>query len=244
MAPPTQTPSPRLVRAAEAEREQLARHRRELLEARESLRVELERIEGSLEELAERETLLDRLTGAAPSDADPNREPEGLTRRTANEGVHDEDPSVTVLRGPAIRREAVRVLLAHPDRPEAMHYREWFSLLQAGGFQVAGKDPPATFLTQLSRSPAVRKSTQAGVYELDRGAVRRLRRRQDQLREELRRHTAAPGADADASAVRTRRTELNNELGRVEKSLEEVEPLFIHAPEHASALAAAGPRAA
>jgi hypothetical protein len=229
------------VRAAEAEREQLARHRRELLEARGSLRAELDRIEGSLEELAERETLLDRLTGPGPAtnDAERDHEAEGLTRRTA-----DEDESVTVLRGPAIRGEAVRVLLGHPDCPEAMHYRDWFSLLEADGFRVAGKDPLATFLTQLSRSPAVRKSTQAGVYELDRGAVRRLRRRQDQLREELRRLTAAPGADADASAVRTRRTELNTELGRVEKSLEEVELLFTHAPEHKSVLAAADRRAA
>src|ERR1700745_3333841 len=30
------------------------------------------------------------------------------------------------LRGPAIRSAAVRVLLEHPDRPEALHYREWF----------------------------------------------------------------------------------------------------------------------
>jgi len=240
MIPPTPTPSPRLLRAAEAEREQLARHRRELLEARESLRAELERIEGSLEELAERETLLDRLTGPAPRKSGPHGEEEGLARRAAEHGVGDEDEAMTVLRGPAIRREAVRVLLAHPQRPEALHYREWFALLHDAGFQVAGKDPLATFLTQLSRSPAVHKSTQAGVYELDRAALGRLRRRQDHLREELRRLTAAPGADADVSAVRTRRTELNSELGRVEKALEEVELLFTDE----GALAAAGQRAA
>ena len=58
-----------------------------------------------------------------------------------------------VLRGPAIRREAVCVVLAHPDRPDALHYRDWFALLKQAGFEVAGKDPLATFLTQLSRSP-------------------------------------------------------------------------------------------
>jgi hypothetical protein len=225
------------VKAAEAERAQLARHRRELLEARESLRAELERIEGSLEELAERETLLDRLTGPPLTAAEADGDAERLARRTS-----DEDESV-VLRGPAIRREAVRVLLAQPDRPEAMHYRDWFSLLQAHGFPVAGKDPLATFLTQLSRSPAVRKSTQAGVYELDRGALRRLRRRRDELQDELRALTA-PGQGAEVSVLRTRRTELNTELGRVEKALEEVELLFTDAPKDASALAVAGPRAA
>src|SRR5436190_23602756 len=117
MVPPTPTPTSRLVKAAKAEREQLARHRRELLEARESLRVELERIEGALEELAERETLLDRLTGPAAGQPESEGERQKrLTPRTANE-----DESV-VLRGPAIRRQAVRVLLAEPGRPEAMHY--------------------------------------------------------------------------------------------------------------------------
>jgi chaperonin cofactor prefoldin len=223
MAPPTHTPSPRLVKAAEAEREQLARHRRELLEARESLRAELERIEGSLEELVERETLLARLTGPPPTRPQLGDGEEGLARRTSAE---DE---ALVLRGPAIRREAVRVLLSEPDRPEAMHYRAWFSLLEADGFHVAGKDPLATFLTQLSRSPAVRKSTQAGVYELDRGALRRLRRRRDELQDELRALTA-PGQGTEVSVLRTRRTELNTELGRLEKALEEVELLFADVP--------------
>jgi chaperonin cofactor prefoldin len=213
------------VKAAEAEREQLARHRRELMEARESLSAELERIEGSLEELAERETLLDRLTGPTTARSEPANELERLARRAA-----DDDESVTVLRGPAIRREAVRVLLAHPDHPEALHYRDWFSLVQDDGFRVAGKDPLATFLTQLSRSPAVRKSTQAGVYELDRGALRRLRRRRDELHEELRALTATPGHGTEVSVLRTRRTELNAELGRVEKALEEVELLFADIP--------------
>ena len=233
MVPPTPTPSPRLLKAAEVEREQLARHRRELLQARESLRAELARIEGSLEEVAERETLLDRLVGISAGD-----EPdigEGLTRRAADEDIDEGDEAKTVLRGPDIRREAVRALLAHPRRPEALHYRDWFTLLQEAGFAVGGKDPLATFLTQLSRSPAVRKSTQAGVYELDRDAPRRLRRRRDELQDELRALTATPAQGAEGAAVRARRTELNSELGRVEKALEEVEALF-EAP--AAALAA------
>lgn len=85
----------------------------------------------------------------------------------------------------------------------------------------------ATFLTQLSRSPAVRKSTQSGVYELDRGALARLRHRRDELQVELRASAGASGQGADVAAVRVRRTELNTELGRVEKALEEVESLFV-----------------
>src|SRR5579875_1169754 len=157
MVPPAPTPSPRLLKAAEAEREQLQRHRCELLAAREGLRAELERIEGSLQTVNERQTLLDRLVGPI-GDGGANEMGEHLARRAADDpvkGAHKGD--VVVLRGPDIRREAIRVLLAHPDRPEAMHYRDWFSLLSEAGFGVAGKNPLATFLTQLSRSPAVRK---------------------------------------------------------------------------------------
>jgi prefoldin subunit 5 len=220
MVPPTPTPSTRLLKAAKAEREQLARHRRELLHARESLRAELQRIDGSLEEVDERQTLLDRLVG-------PTAGPRLEAGEAVPGGISGEDErALPALRGPDIRREAVRVLLAHPDRPEAMHYREWYALLQQAGFAVAGKDPLATFLTQLSRSPAVSKSTQAGVYELDRGAAGRLRARRDDLQRELRASAAAQGVGEAAAALRARRTELNAELGRVEKAMEEVEALF------------------
>ena len=200
MVPPTPTPSTRLLKAAKAEREQLARHRRELLNARESLRTELQRIEGSLEEVDERQTLLDRLVGPA---AGPQPE---TGEAVAGPISGEEERALPVLRGPDIRREAVRVLLAQPDRPEALHYREWYALLQDAGFTVAGKDPLATFLTQLSRSPAVSKSTQAGVYELDRGAVGRLRARRDELQRELRASAATRGLGEEAAALRARRT--------------------------------------
>ena len=225
MLAPTRTPSARLLKAAQAERKQLIRHRRELLEARDSLRAELDRIEGSLQEVAERETLLDRLVGVIP-DGEQARAGEGPSRRTADEHAGDDDAAGVMLRGPDIRREALRVVLAHPDRPEALHYRDWYSLLRDAGYRVAGKDPLATFLTQLSRAPAVRRGTQSGVYEVDRGALVRLRRRRDELQDELRAMTAASAHGSDVSERRARRTELNTELGRVEKALEEVETLF------------------
>jgi len=231
MVPSTPAPTPRLLKAAEVEREQLARHRRELLAARESLRVELQRIEGSLDEVVERETLLDRLVGVLP--ATPPEAGGPAPRAAAADD--DDQRAPRVLRGPEIRRAAVRLLLAQPERPEALHYRDWFALLRPAGLAVAGKDPLATFLTQLSRSPAVRKSTQPGVYELDRTAAARLRRRRDELQDELRASAATPAAGGEASALRARRTELNAELGRVEKALEEVEALFAGAGDPAPA---------
>src|SRR4051812_50220256 len=71
MAPPTPTPSARLVRAAAAERADVARHRERLLGARERLRAELAGIEAALRELDERDTLLDRLAGPPPPPVPP-----------------------------------------------------------------------------------------------------------------------------------------------------------------------------
>jgi hypothetical protein len=224
MVPPTPTPSSRLVRAAVAERDELRRHRERLLDARESLHAELARIESSLHEVDERDALLDRLTGPAPEPPVTPATPAADT---------------TLLRGPAIRRAAVEVLLRHPERPEALHYRDWYEAVRQAGFAVAGKDPLAVFLTQLSRSPAVRKSSQSGVYELDRAAPTRLRQQLDQLHEELRGLTATPSSTADLAAIRAHRAELTAQIGQVEKALEEAEAVLA-SPTAADRLAATG----
>jgi hypothetical protein len=212
MAPPTPTPSARLVRAAAAERADLGRHRERLLAARDRLRAELDDVEAALRELDERDALLDRLAGPA-------------TERPVTTPVVA--AGATPLRGPAIRRVAVEVLRARPDRPQALHYRDWFEALRAAGYAVAGKDPLAVFLTQLSRSPVVRRGTQSGVYELDPAAPRRLRERLEALHAELRGLTAAPSPTAA----------LTTEITRVEKALEEAESVLGGA---AGAIAAAG----
>jgi hypothetical protein len=230
MVPPRPTPSTRLLRAVAAERAELDRHRDKLLATRESLRAELARIDGSLTEIDERAALLDRLAGSAdPALGDATTTP--AAGATARAEPRDALPPAAGqggerLRGPAIRRAAVRVLLEHPQRPEALHYRDWYDALQAAGYEVAGKDPLAVFLTQLSRSPVVRKGTQSGVYELDRSGPRRLRRRLDELHDELRTLTATPRATADLAAIRAQRAELNAQISQAEKALEEAESLI------------------
>jgi hypothetical protein len=220
MVPTTPTPSTRLLRAADAERADLRRHREKLLRAQESLRAELQRIEASLEAVRERESLLDRLTGPDPSSATPVVVPRSST---AENGARD------LLRGPSIRRKAVEVLLGQPDRPEALHYRQWFELIAQAGFEVAGKDPLAVFLTQLSRSPVVRRSTQSGVYELDRAAPLRLRQQLARLDDELRGLASKPSETTNLAAIRSRRAELTAEIGRVEKAVEEAEEVLSQA---------------
>ena len=123
----------------------------------------------------------------------------------------------------AAAEQLIADLLAHPDTPQALHYRAWFDALEAAGYEVAGKDPLAVFLTQLSRSPVVRRGTQSGVYELDPGAPRRLRDQLDALHAELRGIAGTPSATADLTAIRGRRAALTTQITQVEKALEEAE---------------------
>jgi ABC-type phosphate transport system auxiliary subunit len=211
VAPLSPRPSTRLLRAAAAERAELEKHRERILRERDSLRAELERIEATLAEVEDRRRLLDRL---APSD-----------QTATSDAAERQDPghgeAARQLRGPAIRETAVRLLAAHAQT-DAMHYRDWFELLTEAGYEVAGKDPLAVFLTQVSRSPAVRKGTQSGVYELDRRAPQRLRAQLERLQIEMRELTATPSPNTDLSAIRARRSQLTSEISQIEKALEEI----------------------
>jgi hypothetical protein len=212
------SPSPRRVHAAAVERDELTGNRDRLLTACEEACGELARIDAWLRELGERVRLLDGLADPQNgASANPTRSP----------GTGDR---AGVLRGPAIRQRAVEVLLALPERPQAMHYRDWYEAVRAAGFEVAGKDPVAVFLTQISRSPVTRKSTQAGVYELDITAPQRLRDQLQRLHQDLRALIATPGLAADLAAVRGRRAHIHSEIGRVERSLVEAEGLLGPAP--------------
>src|SRR3954468_8025954 len=68
MIPRTPTPSTRLLEAAAAERDALARHRDGLVGARDRLRAELAAVERSLAEVDERSDLLERLIGEHAGD--------------------------------------------------------------------------------------------------------------------------------------------------------------------------------
>jgi hypothetical protein len=234
MVPSPPSPSARLLRAAAAEREELGRHRARLLTAREGLRKELADLDASLRELDERTRLLDRLAGP-PADQATAR---GDGPRSAEAGDSVPGRAASRLRGPAIRRAAVEALLALAERPEALHYRDWYEAVRAAGFEVEGKDPLAVFLTQISRSPVIRKSTQAGVYELDTAAAHRLRDQLDRLHEDLRALSATPSAATDLATVRSRRAQIHAEIGQVEKALVEAEELL--GTGRRSPLAAAG----
>lgn len=217
MVPPTPTTSSRLLRAAAAERAGLARHRERLLAARASLREELDRVEASLDEIKDRDDLLARL---APAAAAPTAERDDAAATPLPEHV--------LLRGPEIRKAAVRVVLDHLDQPEALHYRQWYELLTSSGYVVAGKDPRAVFLTQISRSPVIGRGTQTGVYYVDKMAPKRLRKLLAELHAELRSLASEPNATTDLAMIRERRAAITAQTGKTERALEEAEALLSH----------------
>lgn len=71
------------------------------------------------------------------------------------------------LRGRRLQEVAVEILRRRAADRRPVHYREWFAYLRADGYEVAGRDPLATFLTQISRADGVeRVGARRGLYRL------------------------------------------------------------------------------
>ncbi len=229
-------PSPRLLRAVVAERETLERQRAQLAREADALRASLARIEAGMAEIDALTARLDDLATEAGRGGARGGEPARAAGAAARgEARRDEDPAGGraapqrdsspaasggrhTLRGPAIRTTAVALLVA--SGRDALHYREWFDLLTQAGHDVAGKDPLAVFLTQITRSPAVRKGARPGEYVLDRGARATLQRRLDDLNQQL---ATLPQQTTDLTELRTRRAQLTADITKLEKALEEVQ---------------------
>lgn len=91
------------------------------------------------------------------------------------------------LRGQRLREEAVRILVERHGLGVPIHYRRWYELLREAGLRVFGKDPQATFLTEISRLAVVERVIgQTGTYRLDpEGARARTSRRLSEAEREL-----------------------------------------------------------
>jgi hypothetical protein len=224
MSPRIPEPSKRFIRAAARERDDLAVHRRRVEADRDRLLAEVRRADDALSSLDARIGVLNQMLGSG----DQASEPSGETPARQTGGPDERPREVTdvprgrTLSGPAIREVAVQVLLQQPEYIEALHYRRWYELLREAGYAVAGKDPSAVFLTQITRSPVVRKSTESGVYELDRKATLRLQQRLERLNAELKELRSPVSTEPGASEqTRARRRELNLAIGQTERALDE-----------------------
>lgn len=74
------------------------------------------------------------------------------------------------LSGRRLREVAVEVLRRHRAAGEPIHYRRWFELVVQTGVRVGGKNPTATFLTQISKAEDIESvRPRSGLYRLRSG---------------------------------------------------------------------------
>jgi hypothetical protein len=71
------------------------------------------------------------------------------------------------LRGQRLQEIAVEILASRIEPGQPIHYKQWFEWVEREGFKVSGKDPLATFLGQIGRSPrVVSAGRRSGLYML------------------------------------------------------------------------------
>jgi hypothetical protein len=71
------------------------------------------------------------------------------------------------LRGERLREVALAVLREKAGDGSPIHYRDWYEALTEAGYRVLGRDPLASFLTQVSRIDRVKKvGRRSGLYRL------------------------------------------------------------------------------
>lgn len=218
---PELAPSSTLRRAAQRERERLERARMRIRAKRETLREELSRLDSELDALKDRERLLVELVDEPP----PETPASGEVVAARGE----------VLKGAAIRERAARRYYLTHGAGKALHYRHWFELLVAEGVEIAGKDPMATFLTNLSRSPVVVRGSEPASYAIDAEAPERLRaelaERQAELRDlaEVIARQVTPTED-----LRDHRARLTSDIRRLEGHIAEAERVLTPQDENES----------
>jgi hypothetical protein len=134
-------------KTVEREREVIAA-RLEALQAQSRRLHELtEDVDGDVRETARLLCNIDEMLGLAP--------------QLSMDTIHGE------LRGQKLQEIAVELLKQRRGSGAVVHYRDWFSLLAEAGIRVAGKDPLATFLTQIGRAPQIESvRPRSGLYRL------------------------------------------------------------------------------
>jgi hypothetical protein len=85
----------------------------------------------------------------------------GIEEQLSIHELHDE------LRGERLRVVATDVLWRHFREGDVVHYKQWLELVTAEGHRIGGKNPAATFLTQVARVETVeRVGRRSGLYKL------------------------------------------------------------------------------
>lgn len=133
-----------------------------------ALEAQYEELSRRLVEHRERSELLKRLADQAAAQADADErllnELAGTLGIACQLRIEQLDRR---LRGQRLQEIAVDILASRLKPGEKVHYRQWFAWVEEEGFKVTGKDPLATFLGQVNRSPrVVSAGRRTGLYLL------------------------------------------------------------------------------
>ncbi len=206
---PELIPSKTLQRAAQAERVRLARALERNQNRQAALKAELADLEADERKLHDRDQLLRDVTSS--------QDGQGKSHL-------DAPPLDGGLKGAELREAAASLYYREHGAGHPSHYRHWFDLLTGNGIQISGKDPVATLLTNLNRSPVVVRGPEAGTYEIDEEAPERLRSRLAELHAEFADLAQVIGEKETASAdLLKHRTELLSEIRRIERLVDEAD---------------------
>ncbi len=127
------------------------------------------------------------------------------------------------LNGASIRRIAVKVWLSSRPADAPIHYRDWYEVVASAGYSIAGRDPVATFLTQVTRSPLVQHTGKPGEYVLDLHFERRAREELHSLHERLiQAHRPQESYGELPEHRREERRRLTARVEQLERALQEV----------------------
>lgn len=139
---------------------------------------------------------------------------------TRNVKVRQGPRSENELSGARLREAAIQSVLERGEVNRPIHHTQWLAWLRADGFEPAGKRPENVFLTQIGRSPLVRRGDEPGFYVVE---PRRVVELQDQLRSLHEQFGTLPPPD-QMSLIgdgRERRQELQTDINRIERALQE-----------------------
>jgi predicted nucleic acid-binding Zn-ribbon protein len=212
------SPSPALVRTARSEIERIDRGLATIEQRRAALLGQLAELNEEADGYVRRRQLLEELLyieQVTPSAAITTSS--SLPRRA--------------VRGLELRRVAGRLLWSW-QRDREINYREWFERTLAEGYAVGGKDPAASFLTNIRDSPAVRRGSKQGRYRLDPHSQERVAQELGEVRAELAdleqtvERAYVDGEQRGVDALRSHRDELKQRLKRLEGKMDELRYIF------------------
>jgi hypothetical protein len=209
-----------MVRTARNEIERIERALAVTEQRRGALLAELADLEAEAEGYARRRRLLAELAQVEQA------------RPSAETGVARPQAATRAVKGRELRRAAGRLLWGW-ERTGEVHYREWFERVLAEGYATGGKDPAASFLTNIRDSPAVVRGSAQGFYRLDPSSIDRVGQAIGEARAELtdvqqsiERAYDGESQSGTVESLRTHRDRLKQQLKRLEADMQELRYVF------------------